>query len=505
MHIFAEEQPGLPIVQPQKPEPCIMVIFGASGDLTDRKLVPSLYNLHVEGLLPEEFALIGYARSLKSEEQFRTSLREALDEFSRKKPVTTDAWQWLSERIFISTGGYESEEDFTKLRKKCEEVEAKFPTKGNRLFYLSTPAQTFPGVIRCLRESGLSYEYSEDGPWSRVIIEKPFGHDLASAQELNRLVADQLDEKQTYRIDHFLGKETVQNILVMRFGNSIFEPLWNRKYISHVEITAAETIGIGSRGGFYEQTGVLRDMVQNHLLQVMALCAMEQPVHFGPDEIRDEKAKVFRAIRKVEDFQMNDNVVLGQYEGYHNEKNVDPNSKTPTYGALRFYLDNWRWQGVPFYLRTGKKLAGRTTEISVQFQTIPLCLFGADEVCQRVQPNVLTMRLGPKQGISLQMAAKVPGESLSVGTVTMDMDYEEAFKKQSGEAYERLLLDCMRGDPTLFARRDEVEEAWRVVTPIIEANEAGKLDVHSYEGGSSGPKAADTLLSQSGHRWVAIQ
>jgi glucose-6-phosphate 1-dehydrogenase len=370
------------------------------------------------------------------------------------------------------------------------------PPGGNRLFYLAMPPATFPSILRGLREAELLPPPGR-GPWSRIVIEKPFGRDLSSARELNRLLAGVVDESQVFRSDHYLGKETVQNILVFRFGNSIFEPIWNRKHVDHVQITMAEEIGVERRGRFYDATGVLRDVVQSHLLQVLALCAMEAPATFKADDIRDEKFKLLRSIRPIGEAD----VVHGQYRGYRGEEGVGPASRTPTYLAMRLHVDNWRWQGVPFYARAGKGLQRRTTEVAIQFQRIPFCLFGDEEVCQRIEPNVLTLRIQPDEGIALRFAAKAPGEDVSVGTVTMDFSYARSFERPAGEAYERLLLDAMRGDATLFARRDGDEQAWALATPVLEAWEGGTAEPAFYERGSAGPREADELLRRDGRRW----
>ncbi|MBI1783865.1 glucose-6-phosphate dehydrogenase, partial [Candidatus Sumerlaeota bacterium] len=395
-------------------------------------------------------------------------------------------------------------ESYTMLRERLVSIERSGDTAGNRFFYLATPAESFPAIVRRLRDANLIYDNRSKihSAWSRVVIEKPFGRNLASARELNNLVSCVLDESQTYRIDHFLGKETVQNILVLRFGNSIFEPVWNRKNISFVEITVAETLGIENRGQYYDRAGVLRDMVQNHLMQLLALCAMEQPARFGAEEIRDEKAKVLHSMRPFEATSIHHNLVLGQYQGYQQERNIAVNSLTPTFAAMRVEIANWRWQGIPFYLRTGKCLRNKVSEIVLHFLPVPLCLFGLKDVCHHVKPNVLVLRIQPNEGISLRMSCKVPGENLAVGTVSMNFSYQEAFRKPGGDAYERLLLDVMRGNATLFSRRDEVELAWEYLDPILESCEnGGGPALHSYPKGSDGPAAANELVTRSGHSW----
>jgi len=484
------------VVRSRPPDPCVVVIFGVTGDLTHRKLMPALYNLAREGDLPERFAVIGTSTSVTSAAQFRAQLHESVSNFSRTKPLDEEVWNRFSAPLETVVADVNMPTDYAKLRGVIEEVEKKHGLPGNRLYYLAVPPGVFPVILWNLKGAGL-LSPAETTPWSRVVIEKPFGHDLASARELNRTVADLLDEKQTFRSDHYLGKETVQNILVFRFGNSIFEPIWNRKYVDHVQITMAEEIGVERRGKFYDATGVLRDVVQSHLLQVLALCTMEAPGTFKADDIRDEKFKLLRSIRPI----VPGDVVAAQYDGYRRAEGVAKNSRTPTYVALKLAIDNWRWQGVPIYVRAGKGLAARNTEVSIHFQTIPFCLFGSEEVCQRIEPNVLTLRIQPHEGIALRFGCKVPGEDLSVGSVTMDFSYADSFHRAPWEAYERLLLDAMRGDHTLFARRDGDEQAWALVSPILESWAAGREPLPEYPLGSAGPKEADQLLKRDGKRW----
>jgi glucose-6-phosphate 1-dehydrogenase len=482
------------------PDPCVLTIFGATGDLTHRKLVPALYNLAREGELPSRFAVIGTSTSVGPAGEFRSQLLESVRRHSRSKPVDEEVWARFAAAVETVRGDFNRPEAYADLRKRIEEAEARRGTGGNRLYYLATPASVFPVVLRHLHDAGL-LRPPGPGPWSRVVVEKPVGRDLASARALNRLIAEVLDESQTFRSDHYLGKETVQNILVFRFGNSIFEPLWNRKYIDHVQITMAEDIGVERRGKFYDATGALRDVVQSHLLQVLALCAMEGPASFRADDIRDEKYKLLRSIRPFTEGDLRGEAVGAQYRGFRRLEGVSPASRTPTYVAMKLHIDNWRWQGVPFYVRAGKALKARRTEVAIHFQTIPFCLFGDEQVCQRIEPNVLTLRLQPDEGISLRFGCKVPGEDLSVGDVTMDFSYAKSFQSAPWEAYERLLLDAMRGDATLFARRDADEEAWKLVTPVLEAWESGTDPLPEYEAGSEGPEEARALLRKDGRRW----
>jgi glucose-6-phosphate 1-dehydrogenase len=498
--IAAEQIPGRPLVHEAKPEPCAVVIFGITGDLAKRKLIPALYNLVVDHSMPERFAIVGLTRGSDSPDEQREKFRAATAQFGRRKSVDADVWRKFAEALEFVNGQIDDPKAYADLKEKLAAVDRDRGTKGNRIFYLATPPELFPVILKNLAHAGLIYRTSAEtpGPFSRVVIEKPFGRDLASARALNKLVAECLDESQTFRIDHYLGKETVQNILVLRYANSIFEPLWNRKYVDHVEITQAETLGVEKRGKFYDETGVLRDIVQNHLLQVLALCAMEPPVSFGADDVRDEKVQVLRSLRPITGADVKRFVVRAQYDGYRNADGVKPDSRTPTYTAMKILIDNWRWQGVPFYLRAGKNLAQQVTQVSIYFQSVPQYLFRKVKNCQEVEPNVLTMRIQPQEGISLSFVAKVPGDHLSLGNVLMNMSYADTFGKSLSEAYERLLLDCMRGDATLFARRDEVDEAWRFVTPILEAWEKDDGQVPVYAPGSWGPKEADDLLKVDG-------
>ena len=483
--------------------PCALVVFGAGGDLTRRKLMPALYNLALGDALPERFAVVGVARRPLSADGFRNQMREAVGEFSRR-PRVNERWEEFAGGLDYLAGEFGDTEAYARLARRLADLDVARGLEGNRIFYLATPPSEFGGILNSLSQAGL-LRPPGGAAWTRVIVEKPFGRDLPSARALNELAGELLDESQTFRIDHYLGKETVQNILVFRFANSMFEPLWNRKYVDYVEIAAAETVGVGTRGRFYDQTGVLRDIVQNHLLEVLSLTAMEPPGSGDADDIRGEKLKVLHALRDPWEDTIERDVVLGQYAGYRNEPNVAPDSRTPTYAALRVFVDNWRWQGVPFYLRTGKKLARRVTEVSLHMRQIPLCLFGREDVCERIDPNVLTLRIQPDEGIALRFASKVPGHDLTVGTVAMDMKYVEAFGGEPPEAYERLLLDAMRGDATLFSRRDAVEASWAWITPILRYFEAHpRADFPNYAPGSWGPERAAEMMRRDRRAWSEL-
>jgi glucose-6-phosphate 1-dehydrogenase len=488
------------------PQPCTVVIFGATGDLTHRKLVPALYNLAADGELPPAVTVVGFARREKNDDEFRCELEEATRKFSRQT-VRDEIWKTFTQSIFYHQSDFGDESGYKTLADKLDKIDKERGTRGNRLFYFAVAPDQFEPILKHLKAVGLNQ--AREGSWARVIVEKPFGTDLASARELNRVIHSAFAEEQTYRIDHFLGKETAQNILVLRFANAIFEPLWNTRYIDHVQITAAETLGVEGRAGYYEGAGALRDMVQNHLLQLLCLVATEAPTDLSADSIRDEKVKVLRALRRMREKQVAIDVVRGQYAegaingqpvvGYRAEKNVDPKSMTETFVALRLNIDNWRWWDVPIYMRVGKRLPKSGTEISVHFKNAPLVLFNKESSEQ----NVLVIRIQPDEGISLRMQAKVPGTSFRIEPVKMDFHYGTSFGKASPEAYERLLLDAMSGDATLFARRDEVEEAWSFID-IIEnawASKAVAPGLSFYPAGSWGPEEADELLARDGRAW----
>ena len=483
-----------------EPPPCAFVIFGASGDLARRKLVPAIYNLAAGGGLPGRFAAVGCARRPWSADEFRARMRAGVAEFSRT-PLADPVWDALAPDLDYVPGDFAAPETYARLQARLAAIDERLGTAGNRLFYLAVPPDEFPAILDGLSRAGLIAPPGAP-TFTRVILEKPFGRSLETARELNALVAGVLDESQTFRIDHYLGKETVQNIMVFRFANSMFEPLWNRKYVDHVQITAAETVGVGSRGKFYESTGVLRDIVQNHLLEVLTLCAMEPPNSGHADDVRGEKLKVLKALRQPWSDTVPLDVVLGQYDGYRSEPDVAPDSRTPTFAALRLFVDNWRWQGVPFYLRAGKRMKQRVTEVSVHMQGIPLSLFGDENVCEHVEPNVLTLRIQPEEGIQLAFSSKLPGHDFTVAPVVMDMKYVESFGGEPPEAYERLLLDAMRGDATLFSRRDAVETSWGWIQPILDYFDSSpELVPAGYGPDSWGPEAANRLIRRDRRQW----
>lgn len=495
----------------RKIDPCLIVIFGATGDLTGRKLAPALYNLGREGLLPPNFGAIGFARRNKSDEEFREELKKDINSFSRVKPVEETFWNHFKEQIFYHTSEFDSDEGFERLAKLLGELDQKLSTRGNRIYYLSVQPKFFPIIIEKLRKHKLIYDAHETKDrFSRVIIEKPFGKNSESAADLQTFISQYLHETQTYRIDHYLGKETVQNLLVFRFANSIFESLWNYKHIDHVQITVAEDIGIGTRGHFFEEEGILRDIVQNHMMQLLSLVAMEPPVNLSAKAIRDEKVKVLQSVRAFENLDFEKYIVRGQYGkgyiegketvGYREEKDVNPESKVETFVALRLFIDNWRWAGVPFYIRAGKRLPKRATEIAITFKDAPGVLFQPHG--HRNDPNVLAIRIQPDEGISLKINCKVPGPTSPIQPVKMDFRYGSYFGGPSLEAYERLIWDCILGDNTLFARSDEVEQSWKIFTPVLEYWAAHPFsDFPNYASGSWGPKLADEMMAKDNRSW----
>jgi len=490
------------------PEPCAVVVFGASGDLTQRKLIPALYNLALGAHLPAAFGLVGVSKSQVSDPDFRVGMREAVEKHSRTQPIDEEVWTDFAAGMRYVAGDFNDQQTFVQVKEALDQLDRERATRGNRLYYFATPPSTFPILLKQLKVAGLIRNIHDDR-FSRVVIEKPFGRDLDSARRLNRLVLEVLDEKQVFRIDHYLGKETVQNLLVFRFANSIFEPIWNRKYIDHIEITAGEDLGIEGRGKYYEEAGIIRDMFQNHVLQLVTLTAMEPPVAFDADAVRDEKLKALRAIVPYETMEdVKKNVVLGQYTagslggtdvpGYQEEKDVQAGSRTPTYLSVKLAINNWRWDGVPFYVRIAKRMPRRRTEIAIHFSSLPHSLFGAGAT----QANVLVIRVQPDEGILLKFNAKVPGERYRPRSVSMDFRYGSTFGSSSPEAYERLLLDALRGDQTLFTRKDEVEAAWKIAGGILAQTESPEFGApFPYAAGSWGPPEADALLENDGRAW----
>ncbi|HUR49877.1 MAG TPA: glucose-6-phosphate dehydrogenase, partial [Acidimicrobiales bacterium] len=467
------------------------------------------YNLRRSGLLPPETTVLGYSRRPLSDDDFRNLARESVDAHSRVK-VEPGLWDDFVEGVFYQPGDFADKNAYRDLAERLEQIDAARGTRGNRLFYLATPPSSYTDIVANVGRVRLDKQGAREG-WARLVIEKPFGHDLASAVALNDELNKVLDESQVYRIDHYLGKETVRNLLVFRFGNGIFEPLWNRRYVDHVQITVSESVGVGHRGGFYEEAGALRDIVQNHVLQVLALTAMEPPATIDAQGIRDEKVKLLRAVDIMSPEEVASNVVRAQYDeglvdgekaiAYRSEEGVAADSDTETFVALRLSVDNWRWAGVPFYVRTGKRLHRRVTEVALQFTRVPHLPFAA-ALSRGLGPNTLVLRIQPDEGVTLRFGAKVPGQSFEVRSVSMEMDYDEEFGAEPAEAYQRLLLDAMAGDPTLFIRSDEVHQAWRIVEPILTAWETeGAVPLCTYPAGSWGPRDADLLLARGGDRW----
>jgi glucose-6-phosphate 1-dehydrogenase len=493
------------------PEPNATVIFGATGDLTHRKLVPALYSLAHDRLLPTGFSVIGFARRDWSDETFRNRMREAVGKVSRTDGELAAVWKSFAEGLHYVSSDFSNPKGYSALADLLDRLDRERGTCGNRLFYLAVPPGTYAEIVRQLGASGLARRGASESGWTRIIIEKPFGRDLETARELNRQVEDVFEEGQVYRIDHYLGKETVQNILVFRFSNGIFEPLWNRRYVDHVQITVSEDLGMEDRGSYYDGTGATRDIVQNHMLQLLALIAMEPPASFAADSVRDEKVKLLHSIRPFSEHDVAEHSVRGQYgagslagedaPAYRDEPEVSKDSDTETYVALKLFVENWRWAGVPFYLRTGKRLPKRVTEISVHFRRAPHLLF-PESGAEGLEPNVLALRIQPNEGISLRFGAKMPGPTMDIRSVNMDFRYGTAFGVTPPDAYHRLLLDAMLGDSTLFTRRDGIEAAWSLVTPLLESWAAGpRPQFPNYEAGTWGPDEAQAFIERDGRRW----
>ena len=489
-------------------DPALMVIFGATGDLARRKLLPAIYNLAVQRVLPPGFAIVGVAKDDSSDAAFRKLVGDSIREHSRTQPVNATVLKSLLESMRYRELSFDDSAGFKELDRFLDEVAAERHTSGNRVYYCATPPPTFPLIVGNLGAAGMA-RAPRDG-WRRILIEKPFGTDLRSARALNREVEGVFHEDQVFRIDHYLGKETVQNILAFRFANSIFEPIWNNQFIDSIQITVAEELGVEGRGGYYEGAGALRDIVQNHQLQLLTLVAMEPPISFDQGSVRDEKVKVLRAVCPLGPADVDANCVRGQYgpgwvlgekvPGYRQEKSVDPRSRTETYTALNLTIDSWRWAGVPFYLRAGKRMPKRSTTIRVQFKRPPHLTFGR-QAMREVEPNAITLHIQPEEGISLRFGAKVPSAGILMRSVNMDFLYASSFLAEAPDAYERLLADCMAGDATLFTRKDEVETAWEIVDPIERRWKETQARFPNYDAGTWGPAAADDLIGRGGFTW----
>ena len=489
--------------------PCAMVIFGANGDLARRKLIPALYRLAHQRLLPPGFAVLGTSRTPLTDDAFRDKLRGSVAGFLDDPPFEPPVWDALAKALFYVPGDIGDPELYARLAAKLGALEGQFQTSGNALFYLATQPRQYAPIAQGIGAAGLQ----RGAGWRRLIIEKPFGHDLASARALNRDLHQVFDESSIYRIDHYLGKETVQNILAFRFSNGIFEPLWNRRYVNHVQITAAESIGLEGRGAYYQEAGALRDMIQSHLLQVLATIGMEPPTSYEPDAVRDERAKLLRSIRIMQPEDVPLQAVAGQYgparvggedaPGFRQEPGVGPDSQTDTYAAATFFIDNWRWAGVPFYVRTGKRLPRQISDVAIQFNAAPLALFAAANPNCRSQtaPNLLIVRIQPEQGISLRFLSKQPGAGMTLRPVAMDFEYGENFGTRRNWDYETLLIEAMAGDGTLYIRQDAVESSWAAVQPILDDWATRRFEFPNYAAGSWGPKAADEMLARHGHVW----
>ena len=491
----------------QTPE-CAVVIFGANGDLTKRKLLPALYRLAYERRLSPGFAVLGISRTPMSDDQFREKMRESVEKFLEDSPFDEDLWKCFAQGLFYMVGDVSDTAAYGRLAQRLEAIEAERRTGGNVLFYLSTQPSQYAETALGIGNAGLA----RGKGWRRIVVEKPFGHDLKSARELSNEIHQVFPESEVYRIDHYLGKETVQNILALRFGNGIFEPLWDRKYVNHVQITGAESIGVEGRGAYYQEAGALRDMIQNHLMQVMATIAMEPSASFSPDAVRDERAKLLRSIRIMKPDEVLTSSVAGQYgaariggkqvAGFREEPGVDPMSQTETYAAATFFIDNWRWAGVPFYVRSGKYLPKRVSEISIQFNEAPHAVFRREgDADPQTIPNLLILRIQPEEGISLKFLSKRPGAGMQLRPVSMDFNYGTSFGERSPSAYETLLLDAIAGDATLYTRQDMVEASWAVVEPIMQVWHTREFDFPNYAAGTWGPAESDQMLARRGHEW----
>ncbi len=490
--------------------PTVVVIFGASGDLTARKLVPAIFNLGVDNLLPGEFHLIGFGRKPIPDDEFRTLMDEAIAEHSRR-PLNKEIWERVRQNMTYFAGGYDDPESFVKLAERIDAIEKNLGRDMQRMFYISTPPNVFEPIIKNLGSSGMAQAHVHTKLASKVVIEKPFGRDLESARELNNVINSVFEEPQVYRIDHYLGKETVQDLLVQRFANSIFEPIWNREYVDCVQITVAESLGVGTRGGYYDSSGALRDMIQNHTMQLVALTAMEPPVSLDPESIRDEKVKVVKAIQPLKLDVDGGDVVRARYTnglvkgepvpGYMQEQGIPEDSSTETYAAMRLAINNWRWQGVPFYIRSGKRMARRASEIAIQFKRPPGILFSEGNKFN-LAANTMVISIQPDEGVTLVMNSKIPGLETRTQPVKMHFRYSTTFGSNTPEAYERLILDAMVGDSTLFIRGDETEASWKLVTPVLEYwKECGVEGLAEYAAGSWGPLESERLLWDRGHEW----
>ena len=488
---------------------CAIVIFGANGDLTKRKLLPALYRLAYERRIPQTFAVIGNSRTGMSDDDFREKMKESVQKFLEDSPFDESIWESFAKGLYYVAGDLQDPQCYQSIANRLCEVEQQHQTAGNALFYLSTQPSYYASVVKQLGAANLQ----RGKGWRRVIIEKPFGHDLASARELNQEISEVFQEPQIYRIDHYLGKETVQNILAFRFGNGIFEPLWNRRYINHVQITAAESIGVEGRGAYYQEAGALRDMIQNHLLQVLATVSMEPPSTYDADNVRDERAKLLRSLRVIKHEEVALYAVSGQYgparvggaelPGFRQEPGVKLDAQTDTYAAGTFFIDNWRWAGIPFYVRSGKRMPKRVTDIAIQFNAPPLAMFKQDTKSGLMapRPNLLILRIQPEEGISLRFLSKSPGSGMKVRPVSMDFNYGSSFGERSPTAYETLLVDALTGDATLYTRQDMVEANWQVVQPILDVWATQKFEFPNYDAGTWGPKASDEMLARQGHVW----